>query len=280
MTSSTTWASNAAYINTNGVATKVQTLESFNDIPKPLAQWDFAQSAAPFYSSDGDLGLLQGTSTPVRKITTPFGPGIFCDGSNYLTIPRNQVGRLNVAQGSGKVTVAAWVNTSDSNVGYVAGCWGEVDADPGRSYGLFFDLPTYGGDDCVCFHVSIDGLPTPGYPYSRDYSTSRQKITRGVWQLYVGTYDGQQAISYLNGVGESVKDFTDNKGNTYDKNPYQYAKGLNPNPYDFTVGANMLNRGMANHAKASFAKIRVWDECLTPQQIYRMYKEESPVLQS
>ncbi len=279
MSSETTWSSESSYVNAYGVATPVQTVESFDDIPKPLAQWDFTQAAAPFYTTDGDLGLLQGHTNLVKRITTPFGYGISCNGStSFLKLSQQQVGRLNVAQGTGVVTVAAWVNTTDTNTGYVAGCWGEVDADPGRSYGLFYDLPTYGGADRVCMHVSIDGKPTPGYPYSRDYSTSSKMITLGVWQLYVGTYDGTQAISYLDGVAESVKNFKDSKGKIYDKNPYFYPQGLNPHPYEFTVGANRLNKGMSNFAKASFARIRVWDQCLTPQQIKRLYEEESVVL--
>jgi hypothetical protein len=44
---------------------------------------------------------------------------------------------------------------------------------------LFVSLPHYNGRDQVCGHISKTGKPTPPFPYSIDYSASKQVLRKG-----------------------------------------------------------------------------------------------------
>ena len=123
------------------------------------------------------------------------------------------------------------------------------------------------------------GGPTPGYPFSRDYSASGQTFTRHVWQLHVGTYDGTYAVSYLDGVSVAYPSYKDKLGNTYAKNPYYFPDGLNPVPADFTVGAVQMASIMGNYAEGTIAGLRVWDRALTADQVAALYRDERRALQ-
>ncbi|WP_165759553.1 Ig-like domain-containing protein [Rathayibacter oskolensis] len=247
-------------------------------VPVPLAQWDFSEAAAPYRTTVGDLPLTQAGRTAALSTTTPWGTGIRMTGTSYLRIPAASTGRLTVGATGNAVTVAAWVDMTDTNAGFIAGPWKENSANPGRSYGLFYDLSMYGGDERANFHVSRTGGPTPGYPYSRDYSASGQNFTRNVWQLHVGTYDGTQAVSYLDGAAVAIPRFVDNQKNVYAKNPYLFPDGLNPTPGDFTVGAVELSTGPGNYAQGTFAKLRVWDRALTADEVRALYEAERTAL--
>jgi len=247
-------------------------------VPAPIAQWDFTESAAPFRTTSGDLPLAQAGRTAATRVATPWGTGLSLTGSSYLRLPAASTGRLAVGASKNTVTVAAWVRATDTDTGFVAGSWTEDANQPRRSYGLFYDLGTYGGADRANFHVSRSGGPTPGYPYSRDYSASGAKMTRSVWQLHVGTYDGAQAISYLDGVATAYPRYTDPLGNTYAKNPYLFPHGLNPIAGDFTVGGVQLTGKAGNFARGTVAKVRVWDRTLTAGEVKALYDAESAVL--
>ncbi|WP_322412212.1 LamG-like jellyroll fold domain-containing protein [Microbacterium invictum] len=195
-----------------------------------------------------------------------------------MRLPAESVERLNVGASTNQVTVAAWVYMTDSSTGVIAGIWPETATDPRRSYALFYDLGLYGGDERSNFHVSKHGGATAGYPYNRDYSASGQVFQRRTWQLHVGTYDGQQAVSYLDGTSVPIPRFTDNKRQTYAKNPYIYREGLNAEPADFTVGAVQLASGPGNFGQGTIAKLRVWDVALTPEQVSALHAAESRLL--
>lgn len=246
--------------------------------PEPIASWAFAESAAPFASAAGGPALQQGTGSQAARVTTPFGGGAQFNGtSDYLRVARGAVGPLNVGASTGTVTVAAWVYSTDTNNAMLAGCWQE--ATPGeRSYALFNDLPTYGGDDRVCMHVSKTGGATPGYPNSIDYAADPRKLTRGAWQFHVGTYDGAAAVAYLNGTAEPFPSYTDGMGASYAKNPYAFKAGLNATPTDFLVGAGLRSGSPVNLHRGIIAKLRVWDAALTAEQVLELYEAERGAL--
>ncbi|MEU1971344.1 LamG-like jellyroll fold domain-containing protein [Microbacterium sp. NPDC019599] len=250
------------------------------EMPTPVASWSFSEAAPPYASSvPGSPSLRQGPGSTSRRVSTPFGGGVEFNGSNdYLRIPENEIGRLNVGATTNAVTVAAWVYSTDADRANIAGCWQESRSDPCRSYALFNDLPVYGGDDMVCMEVSKLGDATPGYPYSIDYAAEPRRLTRGVWQFYTGTYDGSQAIAYLNGAWTSYPTYTDNQGATYAKNPYQYPDGLNATPVEFIVGAVIRDSQIINQHKGRIAGLRVWDVALTPAQIRSLYEGERVAL--
>lgn len=171
-------------------------------------------------------------------------------------MPRTELGPLNLGASTGAVTVAAWVLNSDPNSACLAGVWEESTVGALRSYALFNNLPEYGGWERVCMHVSKLGGPTPGYPFSRDYSVEPRRLSRGVWQLHVGTYDGTVAVSYLDGTATSSPKYTDALGATYAKNPYVYPDGMNAASGDFMVGANGRNGVMINQYRGTLGDSR------------------------
>lgn len=286
-----TYTATAAAVKIDGELVPIVALAQAVSVPDPIVRWDFEEAAAPFYSTDADLPLQVGVgsiasghsggSDILQRVSTPFGYGVQLGGQNWLVIDGDDIGRLNVGASTGQVTVAAWVLNSDSGGGAVAGIWREDSENPSRSYCLFFDLAYYNGNEKVCMHISKLGGATPGYPYAIEYSASAETIARGgsTWELYVGTYDGLHAVSYLNGVASTLtQDFTDVNGvlHTYPKNPYRHPDGLNAAPADFTVGAVELTDGMGNMVIGQIARLRVWDVALTPQQVQALYDSEAP----
>lgn len=249
-------------------------------MPTPVASWNFAERAAPYASAPaGSPALQQGRGSTAVRISTPFGGGVRFNGTNdYLGVPSARVGPLNVGATTNAVTVAAWVYSTDVNNAIIAGCWQESRADPRRSYALFNDLPMYGGDDMVCMEVSKEGGATPGYPFSIDYAAEPRRITRGVWQFHVGTYDGAQAVAYLNGAATAYPAYTDDHGATYARNPYLYPDGLNATATDFMVGAVKRDGELINLHKGAIAKLRVWNSALTPAQVRALYDAEKGAL--
>ncbi|MGC5172013.1 LamG-like jellyroll fold domain-containing protein [Microbacterium sp. DT81.1] len=245
-------------------------------LPSPVASWRFTESAAPYQSTiSGAPALRQGRISTATRISTPFGGGVRFNGTNdYLVVPASSIGPLNAGATTNAVTVAAWVYSTDTNNAMIAGCWQESLSDPRRSYALFNDLPMYGGDDMVCMEVSKSGGATPGYPYSIDYAAEPRKITRGRWQLHVGTYDGAQAVAYLDGVATPYPSYTDKQGATYSRNPYLYPDGLNATATDFMVGAVKRDGSLINLHRGSIARLRVWNTALTAAQVRALYDAE------
>lgn len=272
-----------SFADTDNVATISRWMDEIvvepPEFPVPVAAWSFAEAAAPFASSAGGPALQQGAGSQAARVTTPFGGGVQFNGtSDYLKVARSAVGPLNVGASTGAVTVAAWVFSTDTNNAMLAGCWQE--ATPGeRSYALFNDLPTYGGDDRVCMHVSKTGGATPGYPNSIDYAADPRRITRGSWQFHVGTYDGAAAVAYLDGTAASFPSYTDSKGATYAKNPYAFTAGLNATPTDFLVGAGLRAGSPVNAHRGVIAKLRVWNAALTADQVRELYENEREALE-
>jgi hypothetical protein len=239
-----------------------------------VAEWKFSEAQAPFYATNGGLPLALGNTTPVPRVTTPWGYGVTIGSPGYLKLASTYQNVLNVGKTTQKVTVAAWVKRTNAGTGFIAGAWQEDTADPRRSYGMFVNLGMYGGANKSCMHVSKTGTATPGYPYSRDYSASGQTITNDVWEFHVGTYDGAIAKSFLNGAFVAIDSFKDNQNNTYRKNPYDFTDGLNAEPCDFTVGAVLVSSGMSNYFGGDIAKVRVWDRALSDTEVKALYDAE------
>ncbi|WP_225726516.1 MULTISPECIES: LamG domain-containing protein [unclassified Nocardia] len=195
-----------------------------------------------------------------------------------MGIDADRVGALNVGAGGDSVSVFAWIRRAPSpECHFVAGIWVEDDHAPKRQYGLFVDLPLYGGADRVCGHVSRTGGRSPGLPFSRDYSASDRVVPFQQWQFIGFTYDGDAITSYLDGIADSYRGFTepappDGLGLTYAKNPYripdgQGSAGMNDAPAEFTVGAVRLTRGPGNHFAGEIGGIAVFDAALTGEQV-------------
>lgn len=243
-----------------------------------VAFWDF--------SGEGNQALTSKARMPYQLIPAKGGVKIVEEGplsgyaieldgkSGFLSLAHEASGELDIK--TNQVTVIAWVKW-EGGTGFVAGKWNEY-ADGGkRQYGLFVSLPYYNGADQVCGHISKSGGPTPPFPYSIDYSASKQKVPHDEWTCVAFSYDGQYIRSFLNGKYEAREpDLIDHtkgflpdqpQGLIQSKNPYYYPEGIGNNASDFTVGAVELKDGMGNFFRGKIGGIAVFNAALTEEEI-------------
>lgn len=245
-----------------------------------VAYWDFA-TYNNGYTSKGKNKLLLKSGTSNNIAVAEDGPlsgkSIKLSGKDFLFIPYNETGALNVQTNT--VTVVAWVKWTGEQTGFVAGMWNEYEDGGKRQYGLFASLPYYNGANQVCGHISKTGRATPPFPYSIDYAASKQAITPNTWVCIAFTYDGKYIRSYLDGVFEKrapelinntrgFEGFPD--GLIQSKNPYYFPDGIGDNGSDFTVGAVMLKRGMGNFFKGQIGGIAVFNRALRKRELKRL----------
>lgn len=247
--------------------------------PEPVAEWDFSEPAPPYHAKDGRFALHNGPGSSVRTVSGQrFGTAATFDGTtSFLRIPADDVGDLNVATRGDSVTVLAWARRTADHLGFVGGMWQEDDNDPRRQYGLFVDLGLYGGKDRVAGHVSASGGASPGLPYSRDCSASARMLDFDSWRMIGFTYDGHQAISYLDGIADARPHYTEpdppyGNSSSYAKNPFIFDEGLNRGSVsDFTVGAVKLTRGMHNFFGGEIAWLAIYDVALSAEQVMHVH---------
>ncbi len=259
----------------------ISRIESTNGF---IALWKFDEQAGQerVAIGTGVFPLKEGNGKIKRINEGPVsGYSIKLDGSNYLSLPNSMTGRLNIYGDQKEVTVIAWVKWTGDRGGFIGGMWNEYEEGGKRQYGLFISLPHYNGADQVCGHISKTGKPTPPFPYSMDYSASKQKVPKNKWCLVAFTYDGQYIKSYLNGKFKSRKPelINDTKGfEGYPqgliqcKNPYYFPDGMGNNGADFTVGAVLLKNGMGNFFKGLIGGLAVFDKTLTEKEIKKLAK--------
>jgi len=243
-----------------------------------VALWDFRENAGKARKAFGKGKFLL-TEHKGRLLRVEEGPlsgysALFRD-SAFLRLPNSKTGKLNIYGKNRGVTVMAWVKW-EGQTGFVGGMWNEYASGGKRQYGLFMSLPHYNGGDQVCGHISYTGKPTPPFPYSIDYSASKQTVEKGQWQFVAFTYDGEYIRSYLNGEFETREPEPINHtkgfagfpdGITHSKNPYYFPDGMGNNGSDFTVGAVLLARGMGNYFRGQIGGLAVFDRALSVEEI-------------
>jgi hypothetical protein len=246
-----------------------------------VALWDFKEDAGKARKAYGKrkfpLSEQKGIISRIEEGPLSGYSALFRD-SAFLILPNSKTGKLNIYGKNQGVTVMAWVKW-EGKTGFVGGMWNEYESGGKRQYGLFVSLPYYNGADQVCGHISNSGKPTPPFPYSIDYSASKQKVEKGQWQFVAFTYDGQHIRSYLNGEFEArepelidhTKGFSEYpEGITRSKNPYYFPDGMGNNGSDFTVGAVLLSRGMGNYFRGQIGGLAVFDRALSGEEIGRL----------
>lgn len=245
-------------------------------VPNLIAYWDFA--ADDYLTSRGvERATLRNTGSAMPELIDDGSAGgrvLRFDGDDYLYIPYAETGALNVQSGS--VTVVAWVRWTAEQTGFVAGMWNEYEDGGKRQYGLFVSLPHYNGANQVCGHISRTGKPTPPFPFSIDYSASRQLVPKDEWCVVAFTYDGEYIRSYLDGRFEEREKELINHTKGFEgypdglrqvKNPYYFPDGIGDNGSDFTVGAVFVANRIGNYFKGDIAAIAIYDRALTAEEV-------------
>jgi len=243
-----------------------------------VAMWDFKEKEGRARKATGlgkfplkeQNGTLPRTEEgPLSGYSAQFG------NKAFLSIENSKTGELNIfGEGQG-VTLIAWVKW-EGNTGFVGGMWNEYQDGGKRQYGLFVSLPYYNGRDQVCGHISKTGKPTPPFPYSIDYSASKQQVAKNQWQCVAFTYDGEWIKSFLNGEFQQrepelinntkgFEGFSD--GLVQSKNPYHFTDGMGNNGSDFTVGAVLLKSGMGNFFTGLIGGLAVFNRALSEEEI-------------
>lgn len=254
-------------------------VKSFKNL---VAVWDFKEAEGQVRQAQG-LGTFPLTEVggsiprvnegPLSGYSAQFGYGA------YLSLPHAQTGALNIFGQNQGVTVVAWLKWTGEQTGFVGGMWNEYQDGGKRQYGLFVSLPHYNGKNQVCGHISLTGKPTPPFPYSIDYSASKQEVPANQWVCVAFTYDGRYIRSFLNGVFaarkpeliEHTKGFAGfPNGLLQRKNPYYFHEGMGNNGSDFTVGAVLLKRGMGNFFKGQIGGLAVFDRALSKKELKQL----------
>lgn len=244
-----------------------------------VALWDFHErpgkarnafgvNAFPLTESGGKIDRIQ--EGPLSGYSAKM------DGTSFFVLSNSRTGALNISGKNTGVTVMAWVKWTGEQTGFVGGMWNEYEDGGKRQYGLFVSLPYYNGKDQVCGHISRTGKPTPPFPYSIDYSASRQLVPKNEWSCVAFTYDGAFIRSYVNGKFEARDPERINNtagfegypdGLVQSKNPYYFPDGMGDNGSDFTVGAVLLKRGMGNFFKGLIGGLAVFDRALSEEEM-------------
>lgn len=254
-------------------------IKKIKSIDGLIALWKFNEKAGKKRKSGvHDKFLLNESGGIVSRINEgPLsGYSILLDGTNYLKLDHSQTGQLNIYGDNCEITVVAWIKWTGEQTGFAGGMWNEYQDGGKRQYGLFISLPHYNGKDQVCGHISSSGKPTPPFPYSIDYSASRQIVPKNEWCTAAFTYDGTYIKSYLNGVFEArdaelisnTKGFDGYPdGLVQTKNPYYFPYGIGNNGSDFTIGAVQLRSGMGNFFKGLIGGLAVFNRALSEDEI-------------
>lgn len=244
-----------------------------------VALWDFKEPEGQDRKAmgKGDFPLKETNGNIQRINEGPLsGYSVVFGGSSFLSLSNAQTGALNIYGFKQGVTVVAWLKWTGEQTGFVGGMWNEYQDGGKRQYGLFVSLPHYNGKNQVCGHISHTGKPTPPFPYSSDYSASKQQVPANEWVCVAFTYDGKNIKSYFNGIFEkrepelinNTKGFEGYpEGLIQSKNPYYFPHGMGNNGSDFTVGAVLLKRGMGNFFKGQIGGLAVFDRALTEKQM-------------
>ncbi|MFO7823230.1 MAG: LamG domain-containing protein [Cyclobacterium sp.] len=248
-----------------------------------VAVWDFKERAGMDRKAIGRGNFpLKEMNGPVSRIEEgPLsGFAAVFEQEVFLAISHENTGALNIHGQMQEITVMAWVKWRGST-GFVGGMWNEYTDGGKRQYGLFVDLPHYNGANQVCGHVSDTGGPTPPFPYSCDYSASRQTLSRDKWHFIAFTYDGQYIKSYLDGefqerAPEPIKNTKGfpglPDGLVHSKNPYYFPDGLGDNGSDFTVGAVVLKRGMGNFFNGYIGGLAIFNRALEAREMREIHQ--------
>lgn len=157
-----------------------------------------------------------------READGPFGTALHIKSGQWLRIPRDQLGSLNIHGPRAQVTVMAWVRRERPHAWQaIAGVWDE--SRKKRQYCLFLNaasrtdhrtMKRKPSKDLFQGHVSSVGGPTPGEEFCITYASSGSVVAMEGWHCLTLTYDAREVRLYLDGR------FDASEGS----NPFPYAE--------------------------------------------------------
>ncbi|HEY1170779.1 MAG TPA: LamG domain-containing protein [Verrucomicrobiae bacterium] len=233
--------------------------------------WDF-QEASGSRKAQGPFkaDLMEGKEGVGRAEEGLFGPhSLKLKPGQWLRIPREKLGPLNIHGPKAQVTVIAWVKREGTNFWQsIAGVWDETHS--ARQYMLFLNARTRTDasimkrvltQNRIHGHISSSGGASPGEKFWISYASSGSEVSMKEWHMIALTYDAQFIRMYLDGKLDAWEN----------SNPFPYKEGIfdgGAKGADFTVGANHV-AGIENNNRFSglMAGLAVFDRALTDEEM-------------
>lgn len=243
-----------------------------------VAFWDFNElpgspRKSKNFKNDISYNLLEANG-PIEKLDE--GPVAnsalrIVDG-NWLFIPRDSIGDLDIYGEKAEVTVLTWFKKDSDKIWQaIAGVWDETHKK--RQYYLFSnahsrtfqdEMVRYPASNLIHGHISATGGVSPGERAWISYASSNDAVEVGVWTMIAMTYDGKNIKLYINGeLSRNEK-----------TNPFKYEEGIfdgGSDGADFTVGANHVQGKMTNQFIGAISGLSVFDKALSEKDIKWIY---------
>ncbi|WP_009963676.1 LamG-like jellyroll fold domain-containing protein [Verrucomicrobium spinosum] len=244
------------------------------ETPGIAAFWDFREdpgnkriSLAP-----GAHAMEEMAGPVAREADGPFGTALHIKSGQWLRIPRDQLGSLNIHGPRAQVTVMAWVRRERPHAWQaIAGVWDE--SRKKRQYCLFLNaasrtdhrtMKRKPSKDLFQGHVSSVGGPTPGEEFCITYASSGSVVAMEGWHCLTLTYDAREVRLYLDGR------FDASEGS----NPFPYAEGLfdgGEGGAEFTVGSVSVRGRPGNFFGGRLGGLAVFQRALSAEEIAALH---------
>ncbi|MHC2068587.1 hypothetical protein ACYFX5_14070 [Bremerella sp. T1] len=282
------------------------------ETPGLVAFWTFSEEAGQPRTSitqEGDYPLAEVNGPIPRADEGPYsGFSMNLNGKQYLELPYEKTGKLNISGPEAQVSMFAVVRIVDLRQSRtIAGMWsegkGRNDDSGTRQYAMLMNMPTYGGPNQLVPHISSEGGVTrradgSAFPWCADYAATKRKVPEEQWCTLAFTYDGKYITAYINGTYEKreldpKKDRRDDRyftqegpdGKDRGMNPYYHGRGIftyDPEKHaeskpdggaDFTVGARYAVGSFLREATiGKFGGLAVFDRALTDDEVLALHK--------
>lgn len=246
-----------------------------------ISFWSFQEESGSSRKAVGayPVELLEGKPGVGRAEDGLFGPySLKLKSGEWLRIPRDKLGPLNIHGPKAQVTVIAWVKREGKNFWQsIAGVWDETHS--ARQYMLFLNartrtdasimqrVPT---QDRIHGHISALGGPSPEEKFWVSYASSGSTVSMEGWHMIALTYDAEFIRMYLDGKLDAAENF----------NPFPYKDGIfdgGAKGAEFTVGANHV-AGIPNNNRFSglMAGLAVFDRVLSDEEMAQLAERTLP----
>ncbi|MEI8096833.1 MAG: LamG domain-containing protein, partial [Candidatus Moraniibacteriota bacterium] len=190
-------------------------------------------TSATDFSGSGNIGTLQNSPT---WIDGKIGKAITFNGTN------NYVGMGNLTSfnfGTGNFSYCAWVKTTSSTQGQIAG----------KDMWAYNSWGAYTNAGKVRFEIKIENPP------GRGYYAETATINDGVWHHVCGVYDRHASVSaYSDGVLANATDISGDAA------------------YSITNTGSFNLGGIAAYFTGSIDEVRVYNRVLTQAEITKLYQ--------